>query len=664
LDSVKCITDEYVIGIDKGCTDNTEAEVKRFFEDNNDLTREVYNYDWADSFSAARNEGMDKAKNGWILIIDGHEFFPEDWFNITEGQNIRVQDCLKMVKAQLPALDTDEVFFHLYQQPFNQNIPANYFMQPRIYRNGYSKLENYTDKKIRFNRAAHNVITFSRPDKGIHFPEIIIIHDAPEENRKERQEQRIKMNVAELKKDLKKKKTDTRALFYLGNTLMEAKRYKEAVSKFKEYLKNMKMEHSEVYQCHLHMGLCYKELGMQREQRDSLYKAVSLDCNRRDAFLLLGDLYTVKEDYEKAIFNYTSAMMIKPKHSRMFANGGSYTWLPHQQIAQAYIKSGDKQRAIAHLRSALKYVNNEGWTRQIKELSGEKRNILIVDAYGSFTREFETHLKDRGYDVVKVSQWNNGLAAWADLIWCEWADQNAAQIGQFASKTVIRVHGYEAYVNKPLFNQIPWNCKSVVFVAKHIMEMMKGQIPSLNGQCKFISNGVDIKKYFIKNRERDQKNIGYAGLMNLKKGPMRLAEIIKKNPDMNFHLRVDWQDDFFQESFKYETADCKNIVYHGRYENLNDFWNQMAYVISTSDIESFSFNVGEAMAAGCEPMIYNWKGAKEIWKPGDIFTDAGDVEKMIKISKDKIDMVKNRQYVIDKFPLEKSLNEMERELMK
>ena len=58
-------------------------------------------------------------------------------------------------------------------------------------------------------------------------------------------------------------------------------------------------------------------------------------------------------------------------------------------------------------------------------------------------------------------------------------------------------------------------------------------IPSLNGQCSVIKNGVDIDKFYIKERNRDSSNVGYAGYMNSKKNPMRLAKIIKDHPKKN-----------------------------------------------------------------------------------------------------------------------------------
>ena len=176
-------------------------------------------------------------------------------------------------------------------------------------------------------------------------------------------------------------------------------------------------------------------------------------------------------------------------------------------------------------------------------------------------------------------------------------------------------------------------------------------VPSLNGQASLIPNGVDLEKYYIKSKKRDLKNIGYAGLMNEKKNPGLLLQIIKRNPDKTFHLRIDWQSPFWEEEYKRD--DLKNVVYHGRYDNLADFWNQMSSVLSTSIIESFSFNIAEAMACGCKPYIYNWMGAKEIWHEQFIFEEFPEFG-------DHVDRAYYREYIKDNYPLNRSLEDMEK----
>jgi glycosyltransferase involved in cell wall biosynthesis len=225
-------------------------------------------------------------------------------------------------------------------------------------------------------------------------------------------------------------------------------------------------------------------------------------------------------------------------------------------------------------------------------------------------------------NIITSKKYDTRLAMWADYIWAEWANDDAYLASKnHPKKTVIRMHGYEAYTLGKLWNQIKWNdVKKVVFVAKHIQERMIEKVPSIKKEnTEVIFNGVDLNKFYIKTKNRDLKNIGYAGYINVKKNPSLLLQIIRKNPDLNFHLRAEHQDAFIQAQFEYELRDCKNVVWHARYKDLNDFWNQMNIVLSTSIIESFSYNIAEAMACGCRPYIYNWNGAADFYPKKHIF---------------------------------------------
>jgi len=651
LDSVKTFVDEYVIGIDEGTTDNTRDEVKKFFDVNKEIKKEIYSYKWNDSFAEARNIGMDKATGTHILIMDGHEYIPEKWFNITENQEILVHKIMSQIKKRIEEDGAHEAFFYLYQQPFVGQIPNNYFLQPRIYLNDVGK-----DGKnmIRFGRAAHNVIRNTDPEKSIQMPQVMLIHDAPKENRTERAQQRAVMNIEQLKNDIKINKKDTRAFFYLGNTYMEISEHQKAIEAFKKYLKFQDKNTSEKYQVYFHMALEHRQLKQDKEALDCLHNAIRIQPKRRDAYLLAGDIYAEKEDHETALHFFNSALLLKPELSRMFSNGAAHTWMPYQRCAYSYAELGNKEKAASYLKRALRYVQCKDWSDLLDEWSGKKKNIYIIDKIGSFTKDFIKHLSKK-YNVNMSKRYDRYLAEWADHIWQEWGDENLTQ-NILPEKTTVRIHGYEAYTNMHFLSKIEWEkFKNVVFVAEHIRD--KFNQPSLNGQVKIIQNGIDIGKFYIKNKERPEKSIGYAGLMNTKKNPMRLAKIIKDNRNCKFHLRVTWQDPFLKEAFEYETKDCDNIIYHGYYEDLNDFWNQVKYVISTSDIESFSFNIGEAMAAGCHPLIYPWMGAAKIW-PEDSFIKTTKLDLRIKRS-----MMEERRYIEANYPMRGSLLEMEKVLI-
>ena len=140
---------------------------------------------------------------------------------------------------------------------------------------------------LRFGRAAHNCIRNSNPDRRMYFPEVLIIHDAPPDNREERQKQRGQMNVKQLLADIDKNAKDTRAYFYLGNTYLEMKDFNKAIAAYDKYAEISKAETEELYQAYFHKGLCHKELKQRKEMKECYFKAIRTDCARRDAYIAM-----------------------------------------------------------------------------------------------------------------------------------------------------------------------------------------------------------------------------------------------------------------------------------------------------------------------------------------------------------------------------------------
>ncbi|RCK71996.1 MAG: Glycosyl transferase, group 2 family protein [Anaerolineae bacterium] len=65
LDSVKDVVDEMII-VDTGSTDNTKEIASSY-------GAKVYDFEWVNDFSVARNYSIDQAKAEWILVLDADE---------------------------------------------------------------------------------------------------------------------------------------------------------------------------------------------------------------------------------------------------------------------------------------------------------------------------------------------------------------------------------------------------------------------------------------------------------------------------------------------------------------------------------------------------------------------------------------------------------------
>ncbi len=69
INSVKSIVDE-IIAVDTGSTDRTKEIAKKF-------NAKIYDFEWSDSFSAAKNEALSRATKDWILVMDADEVIEE-----------------------------------------------------------------------------------------------------------------------------------------------------------------------------------------------------------------------------------------------------------------------------------------------------------------------------------------------------------------------------------------------------------------------------------------------------------------------------------------------------------------------------------------------------------------------------------------------------------
>lgn len=70
LESARPLVQELIV-VDTGSTDGTQELAKQ-------VTDQVYDYQWCDDFSAARNFAIEKAKGKWILFLDGDEVAPPE----------------------------------------------------------------------------------------------------------------------------------------------------------------------------------------------------------------------------------------------------------------------------------------------------------------------------------------------------------------------------------------------------------------------------------------------------------------------------------------------------------------------------------------------------------------------------------------------------------
>jgi glycosyltransferase involved in cell wall biosynthesis len=114
LDSVKSVFDEIII-VDTGSNDETKRIAEKY-------TDKVYDFEWIDDFSAARNFSFSKATSDYIMWLDADDILPEDTRN-------------ELIKYKSEMTKDIDVVRMPYHTGFADGKPTFTFSRERIVKN-------------------------------------------------------------------------------------------------------------------------------------------------------------------------------------------------------------------------------------------------------------------------------------------------------------------------------------------------------------------------------------------------------------------------------------------------------------------------------------------------------------------------------------------------
>lgn len=219
LASVKEIANEIVI-VDTGSTDNTKEIAKKF-------GAKIFDYQWTDDFSSARNFSLSKATKEWILVIDADELLePQD-----------SQGIMRLIS--MPRYDA----FSLIQRTYvnDSNLFSTRMKIPRYGFSSYFDVEVVrlfkNNNGYKYEGQVHELVDKSLKDASIARSDVVlhhIEHLKGEEAVKQKQIRYLEI----LKKELLKNPDEEKLLcdaalitFHFLDDFEEAKKYLETALK-------------------------------------------------------------------------------------------------------------------------------------------------------------------------------------------------------------------------------------------------------------------------------------------------------------------------------------------------------------------------------------------------------------------------------------------------
>ncbi|WP_235929820.1 tetratricopeptide repeat-containing glycosyltransferase family 2 protein [Chengkuizengella marina] len=340
LSSISDLVDEIII-VDTGSTDQTKEIAKKY-------TDKIYDFEWVDDFSAARNFSFSKATSDYIFWLDADDIVPQD----SRKQILKLKE--KLIPHNMECVMME--YEYSYDQEGN---PTFTHRRERIVKR---------ECNFKWVGLVHEILDVT----GLVFVTNIVIKHLKTKPNTDR-------NIKIYEKAIEEgKKLTARDVLHYANECFDHKKHSEAIEWYQKFLKEDSDNVDERIYAYLKLVDCYIHFQQYDEALKYGLHTFQLDTPRAEVCCRLGYIYEFKKEIEKAITWYKIATVIDIPDQSVYVQQPCYTWLPHVQICACYMSLGNLEKAKKHNDIAAKYIPNSSYVTNndkiIEEMKAKNNN--------------------------------------------------------------------------------------------------------------------------------------------------------------------------------------------------------------------------------------------------------------------------------------------------
>ncbi|MCQ9677715.1 glycosyltransferase [Corynebacterium sp. BF-R-2] len=330
-----------------------------------------------------------------------------------------------------------------------------------------------------------------------------------------------------------------------------------------------------------------------------------------------------------------------------------------EEIADTIIAGLPKiKKSRAEVRSVAEHFSMENAQKRLSESfkragllghrsrarSAEPLRLVVASHDLKFMGELMDYLETSPEFEVRIDKWatlhqhdeseSENLAAWADVVFCEWAGPALAWYSQHLPQgvsLVSRLHRFE--LNGPWMCKIKWeNVSRLVFVSEWIKSQAIQKFNLTDVETLVIPNVLDINDFNRPKGDNAQFTLGLVGMVPFLKRPDRALDLLEQLLDVDdrYVLRIKgrmpweyphvWSDpiekqlylDFF-ERIAMDRALKDRVVFDGFSADVASWFRSIGFILSSSELESFHLAPAEGMASGAVPVFWEREGVQEVF---------------------------------------------------
>ncbi|PFK27217.1 tetratricopeptide repeat-containing glycosyltransferase family 2 protein [Bacillus cereus] len=325
LQSIEGIADEIII-VDTGSTDNTKEIARKF-------TKRVYDFQWIDDFSAARNESFRYAQKEYILWLDADD--------VIESSEVKL---LKQLKKTLDVtIDAVSMKYHVAFSKQGQVISST----RRI------RLVKRT-KPFYWSGIVHEDLK-CQENYSYLSSDITVVHTKQTSTDANRNVQIYERAVG------RGYQLSVQDMFHYARELTIHKRYKKAIEMYEKCLDSPELSLENKTFIYHQLASCYALIGNEEKEQELTIQSFLIDIPQPVFCCRMGEQFLNKKQYEQAVFWYELAIQIKlPQRYEWSISQQIYqTWLPHKQLGLCYYQMGDYRLSYIYNKKVLTYLPDD-----------------------------------------------------------------------------------------------------------------------------------------------------------------------------------------------------------------------------------------------------------------------------------------------------------------
>lgn len=380
IESYKTIVNQIVV-VDTGSSDNTKAIAKN-------LGAEVYDFEWINDFSAAKNFALKKALGDWIIFLDADEYFPNGMAkNIPKYIKKYMDGKRKIMLCRMINIDQDE-----------DEVMCD-FVQGRIFKN---------EDGIKYSGKIHEALkSYKEEIEAVYLDEkeLVIHHTGYSKNiRVEKAERNLDLLLKELKND----KDDAKLYQYIATSYSVLGDKEKSIEYLKKYIESgFKIEGMHIQAYQILIGDMMKTNYSHEEVFEVIQEAISIFKDNPMPYLYLAQWYYSKEDYEKTFELLIKTIELSENYKNIEMNFlKNRMFNVYNFLADIYLRKNDIENAV---NSYIKSIKDNkygvsglvGFLKITKKLQFEYVNNILKNTYNLDSKEDLVFLVE---NIVKIKR--------------------------------------------------------------------------------------------------------------------------------------------------------------------------------------------------------------------------------------------------------------------